>query len=91
MMNKEPDRLVSATFFMPDGTQIHSDEGDVISFDADGYMINDEHIGWPYSVSPVIESGTEIVVRRGCAKRQGHRGSHGHYRWRRWMRRLATW
>ena len=37
---------------------------------------------------PRIESGTEVVIRRGCAKRQGHRGEHGWYLWQQIINRI---
>lgn len=89
MTNKDADRMVGVDFVLADGTTRHFGEGHEIGLNSDGYFVDDERLGWPTSVSPIFEPGAEITVRRGCAKRQGHRGDHGFYWWRRWVRRLG--
>jgi len=53
----------------------------------EGIFLNGRLLEGHETLVPTIEPGDEIVVRRGCSKRQGHRGDHGTYRWKRWTRR----
>jgi len=93
MTNKDADRMVGADITLADGTQLHCGPDDEISFDPEGYMVNGERIGWPRVLSPIIEPGDEITVRKGCSRRDGHRGRHGHGPIRRlhlWARRVLA-
>lgn len=76
MTDKECDRLVGASFVMGDGTILDYPKAE-ISWGPDGYTVEGRAIGWPISMSPVIEPGREIVVRLGCSRRLGHGGQHG--------------
>lgn len=91
-VDKAPDHLIA--------WEVTNEAGDIalvspeaITTDFTGYSpsalrIYGEPLPVGTQITPVLDKGTEVVVRRGCMKRPNHRGSHGRYRWQGWLGRL---
>lgn len=89
MTNKEPDRLVGWDF-TTGGRTIMLEPG-AVEIGEDGcYRVDGKRLAQTERLSPIIEGGADITVRRGCAKRAGHRGDHGWYLGQRTAMRLTT-
>lgn len=75
--NKDPERLTGWDFTT--GGRTIMLEAAAVTLEDGIYRVNGKPVAQTERLSPIIETGSEIVVRRGCAKRAGHRGHHGWY------------